>query len=561
MAKNKKPEKEYKKVNFKDNWKIYWSFLRKYKWLFFFTAFIVLINEVFSFVEKYLFKTIVDNGTSYGAGTISLEAITSVFLLVAVVYLATTLLKIIFKWISLHFVNSLESKLITDLKQHFFDHIISLSHSFHITHKTGSLISRIGRGAGGMERLTDFLVFNVFPVLFQLFIVGTSLLYFDAISAGIVIATILVFLAYSLFLQNIQTAENEKLNRIEDIEKANLADFVTNIDSIKYYGKEQVIKSKYTNLTKDTSNALVRFWNYYRWLDAGQNLILGLGTFFLIFFSVKSFLAGNISIGTVVFIYTIYGGLFASIYGFMHGVRGYYRSMTDFHDLFQYGKIEQEVKDNPNAHKLKINHGSVEFRNVDFNYGNKKLFDDFNLKIKPGEKVALVGHSGSGKSTLVKLLYRFYDVNSGSVLIDDNDVKNVEQESLRSELSIVPQEAILFDDTIYNNVLFSRPNATRKEVLQAIKFAQLDKTVASFPYKENTIVGERGVKLSGGEKQRVSIARAILADKKVLVLDEATSSLDSETEHEIQSEICLIPKRMWNEQFQEDEHINNFVRR
>jgi ABC-type multidrug transport system fused ATPase/permease subunit len=156
------------------------------------------------------------------------------------------------------------------------------------------------------------------------------------------------------------------------------------------------------------------------------------------------------------------------------------------------------------------------------------------LKIKKNEKIALIGHSGCGKTSLMRLLYRLYDVESGKILIDGKNINEFKQESLRSELSIVPQECVLFDDTIYNNIKFSNPNATRKQIMNAIKFAQLDKVIRNFPKKENTIVGERGVKLSGGEKQRVSIARAILANKKILVLDEATSSLDSETENEIQ---------------------------
>jgi ATP-binding cassette subfamily B protein len=225
------------------------------------------------------------------------------------------------------------------------------------------------------------------------------------------------------------------------------------------------------------------------------------------------------------------------MYGFSHGIRGFYRSMADFQDLFEYGKIQNEIKDIPNAPELTIEKGTIEFKDIAFSYNKKPIFKDFSLEIKPNEKVALVGHSGSGKSTLVKLLYRLYDLEKGRILIDGNDIKTVKQESLRSELAIVPQEAVLFDDTIYNNILFSNPQATRKEVFQAIKFAQLDTLIETFPLKENTVVGQRGVKLSGGEKQRVSIARALLANKRVLVLDEATSALDSQTEHDIQADL------------------------
>jgi len=313
-----------------------------------------------------------------------------------------------------------------------------------------------------------------------------------------------------------------------------------NIDSIKYYGRETYIKNKFNNLSAINRDSLVKYWNYFRWSDAGQSAILTLGTFFLMFFSIRSFLAGRITLGTLTFVYTIYGSLFGNLYGLLHGIRNYYRSIIDFNDLFQYGKIEQDVKDRDNAEVLKINEGSVEFKDVSFKYNIRNIFNEFNLKINPGEKVALVGHSGSGKTTLVKLLYRLYDVASGQITVDGKDIRDLKQESLRGELSIVPQECILFDDTIYNNIKFSKPDATKQEVMQAIKSAQLDKIISSFPYKENTIVGERGVKLSGGEKQRVSIARAILANRKILVLDEATSALDSETEHEIQKDLIQL---------------------
>jgi ATP-binding cassette subfamily B protein len=339
-----------------------------------------------------------------------------------------------------------------------------------------------------------------------------------------------------------QKPSNIKRTVREDIEKGNIADFLTNIDSIKYFGKEVNIKRRFLKLGKLTKNALLKFWSYIKWLSAGQSLILGIGTFLLIYFPLVRFLNGELSIGTIVFIYTVYGNLMGPLFSFVHGIRGYYRSMADFQALFQYGKIDQEVKDKSGAKDLNIREGVIEFKDVLFKYGKRKIFENFNLKIPKHKKVAFVGHSGCGKTTLVKLLYRFYDVNSGGILIDGKDIREFKQESLRSEMSIVPQECVLFDDTVYNNVRFSNPKADHKEVMKAMKFAQLDKIVADFPKKEKTVVGERGVRLSGGEKQRVSIARAILANKKVLVLDEATSSLDSKTEYEIQADLKKLMK-------------------
>lgn len=537
MAKKEIKTKGKYDVNFKYNLKIYWSFLRNYKWLFILITFLLLISEALNLVQNLLFKKIIDSGTDYGSKSLTLEIFTSILITIAVIFLIITLIKLIIKWFTSHIHNKLEVSLIKDLKQRFFNHIITLSHSFHVSHKTGALISRINRGSSAMERMTDFIVYNVFPVIFQIILTGVSLIYLDKISALIILITMVVFVAYTLYLQQIQRKQNQIVNRTEDIEKGNLSDIMTNIDSIKYFGKEKMIKQRYENLTQKTRDELIRLWNYGRWMGSIQGLIVSLGAFFLIFFSVRNYIKGNITLGTLTFTYSVYGSfMWGYISSLMNGIRGYYRSMIDFHELFQYGKIEQEVKDIAGAKLLKIKEGEIEFKNINFIYNgkNQRAIHNLNLKINKNEKIALVGHSGCGKTTIVKLLYRFFDPASGRILIDGNDIKNFEQESLRSELSIVPQEAILFDDTIYNNILFSRPSATREEVMQAIKFAQLDKFVNELPYKEKTIVGERGVKLSGGEKQRVSIARAILANKKVLVLDEATSSLDSETEHEIQ---------------------------
>lgn len=525
-------------VDFKYNLKVYWSFLRNYKWQFIFITALLLVNEVFNLVQNLLFKKIIDEGTAYGNQSLTLDLFISLLISIAVVYLVIAVLKTIIKWWTTHIQNKLEGHLMKDLKQKFFNHIITLSHSFHVTHKTGSLISRINRGSAAMERMTDFFIYSIFPVTFQMVLIGGSLFYLDKTSALVIFVTMVVFIVFTFYVQQMQRKQNQILNMAEDIEKANLGDIMTNIDSIKYFGKEDMIKQRYANLTKKTNNELIKLWNYSRWVSSIQSLIVWLGTFFLVFFSIKNYIKGNITLGTLAFTYSIYGSfMWGPVSGLMNGIRGYYRSMVDFNDLFQYGEIKQEVEDKPGAKSVKIEEGEIEFKNVSFKYNNKKILDNFNLKIKPGEKVALVGHSGSGKTTLVKLLYRFYDVNTGTILVDGKDVRNIKQESLRSELSIVPQECVLFDDTVYNNILFSNPKASRYEVLNAIKSAQLDKTVRNFPNKEETIVGQRGVKLSGGEKQRVSIARALLANKKVIVLDEATSSLDSQTESEIQKDL------------------------
>lgn len=534
--------KPSEKVHTWYNLSVYWSFLKNYKFWAIILIFFTLIVSTTYIVEKFLFKVIVDRGTEFAAGTLARQAFVGILAIVIIIFFCSLVVRSFFNYVNLHILFNISAGMMKDLKKRFFNHIIGLSHNFHASHRTGSLISKIIKGGGAIDSMNDVVVFNTLPLLFQLILVSGSLIYFDLLPAVVILITCVFFITYSVILQNKSKPLGATFHKIENFEKANISDFLINIDSIKYFGKEKAIEKRFEKLTEKTKRAWITYLGFFKSLSAGQQAILGLGVFFLIYFPMMKFLNGALSIGDIVFIYTIYGNIASPLWGFVHGTRQFYRAMIEFEALFQYGKIENEIKDKPDARPLKIEKAEVEFKNIDFKYGKRKLFSNFNLKITKNKKIALVGHSGCGKTTLVNLLYRLYDVDSGSVLIDGKDIKDVKQESLREEMSIVPQECMLFDDTIYNNVSFSNPKATRKEILQAMKFAQLDKIIKDFPRKEQTIVGERGVKLSGGEKQRVSIARAILANKKILVLDEATSSLDSQTEYEIQKDLEKLMK-------------------
>ncbi len=526
-----------KDIEFRYNLGIYFSFIKKYKEMFVALILVIFVMESLHLTEKLLFKLVIDRGTEFTANTISKTVFIQSLVTIALYFLLITLVLVIFYWIRPHLLNRLNTKVITDLKRRFFKHILDLDHNFHTTHKTGSLISRLIRGAGAIERMTDIIVFNFLPLVVQIIIVSIAISFFDLTAVLIIIGITFTLLIYSIIIQRLQEESSIIANKTEDREKGNMADFFTNVDSIKYYGKEKIINKRYSELSDDTRRAYLKNWDYFRLMRVGQAVIIGSGTMLLIYTVILKFLAGILTLGTVTLIYTAYGTVLLYMFAFVGGLRGLYRSMADFQELFQYNKLSNEIKDKPGAKNLRIRKGTVEFKNVDFRYGKRTIFENFNLKINENEKIALVGHSGSGKTTLIKLLKRFYDVDSGQILIDGKDIKDFKQESIRSEIGIVPQECILFDDTLYNNIKFSNPYATREEVNNAIRFAQLDKIIQYFPEKEKTIVGERGVRLSGGEKQRVSIARALLANKKILVLDEATSSLDSETESEIQKSL------------------------
>lgn len=530
-------------VDFKHNLKVYFGILSKYKAIFTVLTILLFLTEFTYIADKYIFKIIIDNATKFSNNQITFDVLTNILIIIIIAFFSIIILRAIGKWLNLHITNILETNMIADVKRKFFNHIIHLSHGFHTSHKTGSLISRLIRGGSAVESLTDIWIFQIVPLMSQLIFVAGSLFIMTDVSTSIVLLIVVIsFVSYSVFVNKLQQKAIIIANKTEDIEKGNISDIFTNIDSIKYFAKESMIKKRFFDLSNNTRATLLKAWEYYRWLDAGQILISGIGLFFLLYFPMLKFLDGKMTIGTLVFIYSIYGNIIGNLHGFIRGIRDFYKAMANCDDLFQYGKISNDIKDKPNAKDLEVKKGTIEFKNITFNYKNKTILDNFSLKVPENKKIALVGPSGAGKTTIIKLLYRLYDPNEGNILIDNKDIKDLTQQSVRSELSIVPQECILFDDTIYNNILFSRPDATKKQVFAAIKFAQLGEFVNSLQLKEKTIVGERGVKLSGGEKQRVSIARAILANKKILVLDEATSSLDSQLEHEIQKELAELMK-------------------
>ncbi len=533
--------KDEKKIHFKRNFKEYLKIVSRHKGLYITMILMVILTEIIFLADKYLYKWFVDDSEKFLSGVLSQSIFVQTLLLIAGIYLGLVFLRSFSNWLNMHLIAIVEPKLIKDLKEKYFGHILKLSHRFHSEHKSGKLISRLNRGASSMEGITDVFVFQAGPIIIQFLVIFASIAIFTWKPAVVLLFVVLAFISYSLYLQNKQKKIHAKWNKARDSESGFISDSLTNVESIKYFGSEKRIQNKFQKYVEKSRKTSKRYWDTFSKMSMGQQFIIGIGLIAMIYFPILEFLNGEITLGTVVFIYSLYGMISSNLFRFIWGIRNFYRSMGDMEDLFQYGEIKNEIKDKPYAKNFKIKKGSIEFNRVKFGFEEKnKIFNNFNLKIKPNEKVALVGHSGSGKTTVVKLLNRLYDVDGGNIRIDEKDIREFKQESLRSETGIVPQEPILFDDTIYNNIKFAKPGAKRNEVMEAIKLAQLDRIIKNLPKKENTVVGERGVKLSGGEKQRVSIARAILADKKILILDEATSALDSQTEHDIQKALEVL---------------------
>ncbi len=530
------------RVNWKDNLTYYFDIAKPYWAMFVLILFLITVQTIIEIGHNYLFKMIVDSGSELAASTITSDAFVSLMIFLAGVYLVSVIVLSVAKFFRVWWLNFLEVKMMYDIKKDIFDHLIGLSHNFHTTHRTGSLISRLLRSSKSVEGITDFITFHGSPLFIKVTVSFFVIAFFDINSAVIVLLASVVFIAYCFYILGKQQHANLERNDADDYEKGFISDVFTNIETIKHFGKETRMSGLFLGIARKTMGTYLKFWNYYSWIDGAFVIIFGFGTIALMYFTLTRMLVGDLSVGSLVFIYTSYTALIFPLFEFMWGIRRVYESMSDMQSIVEYKKVKREVEDLPNAREIKIKRGEIEFRNVEFTYGRKDVIKNFSLKINPNEKVAFVGHSGAGKTTIVKLLYRLYDVGSGAILIDGKNVKSIKQDSLRSELSIVPQECVLFNDTIYNNVLFSRPSATKEEVNNALRIAKLFDFVMNLPEKENTVVGERGIKLSGGEKQRLSIARAVLANRKILVLDEATSSLDSQTEREIQDALFKLMK-------------------
>ncbi len=537
------------KLDMKYTLKVLWGFVRKYKVALYTLIGIIIIGETVHFADKLLFKYIVDKAMLFSEGSISGDSFMWVIIAAVIALMGIKLVDAILWFLRLRKINYLEAHIMSDIEQKSFWHVINLSYRFHVNKRTGSLISQFTRGVHQVEPFADSVLFNFIPVLMQLIISVGVIVYFDFATSMALLLMCAAFMLAGAIVTHLQKEPQEEVNNNDDNLKHNLSDVFLNIETVKYFAKERLTFNYFSKLSSHLKNSRQRYWNIFSWASVTEIIIIGIGMGAIIYFSFSGFKEGRLGLGTVTLMYTATLSMIPMLYNLMHGYRNLVRSSVDVSDLFNLYKESNEVKDAEKATELKVTKGGIIFDQVSFAYpkewkkpkhSEESLLHEFSLDVKPNTKVALVGPSGSGKTTVVKLLYRLFEVSSGNIYIDGHDVNEVTQRSLRESMSIVPQEPILFNNSIYFNVAYANPHAGRKEVMEAIRMAHLDRLVDRLPQKEQTQIGERGVKLSGGEKQRVSIARALLADKKILVLDEATSALDSETEKEIQNELEML---------------------
>jgi ATP-binding cassette subfamily B protein len=423
-----------------------------------------------------------------------------------------------------------------------FRHVHDLSLRFHLERRTGSLTKIVERGTKSIDMMLYFLLFNIGPTLIEL--TAACVIFFVKFGAGLVAATLAMIVVYITFTRRVtewRAHLQRQMNDVDNTAIGRAVDSLLNYETVKYFGAEEREARRYDEAIGAFARATVRNEVSLAWLNIGQAFITNLMMAGAMIFTVWGWSRGRFTPGDVVFINTMLMQLFRplDLLGWVY--RSIRQGLIDMEAMWNLLDTPAEIEDRPDAAPLVVTSGAVRFQDVRFGYEPERvILRGIDLDIPAGTSCAIVGPSGAGKSTIARLLYRFYDPTAGRILIDGQDIASVEQRTLRAAIGIVPQDTVLFNDTIGYNIGYGRDGATAEEVEDAARGASIDRFIASLPEKYDSMVGERGLKLSGGEKQRVAIARTLLKNPPVLVLDEATSALDSRTEQAIQETLDRV---------------------
>lgn len=422
-----------------------------------------------------------------------------------------------------------------------FRHLHSLSLSFHLDRQTGALQRDIERGTSGISFLMRFMIFNILPTLLELLLVIVLLFAnYPPIFALITLVAVVLYIGYSVQITEWRTRYVREANKMDSTTHARALDSLLNYETVKYFTAEERESAVYDESLGRWEEARRMNRLSLFTLNSGQALIISVAMAAMLMSSAHYVLTGEMTLGDFTLVNAFMFQLFLPLnfLGFIY--REIKASVANIERMFELLDVESQVPDNGKA-ALNVSQGRVEFRDIQFGYNeDRQILKGLNLALEPGRSLALVGGSGAGKSTITRLLFRFYDPQSGQVLIDGQDTVSVTQQSLRHTLGIVPQDTVLFNDTLRNNLLYAKPDASEEDLIEVIRMASLTTLVNDSPDGLNTLVGERGLKLSGGEKQRIAIARMLLKEPAIMVFDEATSSLDSETERTIMAEIRKV---------------------
>ena len=516
-------------------------YLWEWKWRVIFAMACLVMAKMANVGIPMILKEIVDSLT------VSPQSANAVLVLPMALLVAYGLLRLsttVFTELREFFFARVTQRAVRNIALKVFRHLHALSLRFHLNRQTGGVTRDIERGTRGISTLISYTLFSILPTLVEISLVlGYLSLQYDIWFSVITITALSVYILFTVLVTEWRTHFRRTMNDLDSKANVRAIDSLLNYETVKYFGNEEYEARRYDEGLQRFERAAVQSQNSLSLLNTGQSLIIATAVTLILWRATLGVIAGTMTLGDLVLVNAFMIQLYIPLNFLGVIYRELKQSLADIERMFALLDENREVADSPAALALQVDRAELEFKHIDFSYEAKRqILFDVDFSVAAGTTTAVVGHSGSGKSTLARLLFRFYDVDRGVILIDGQDIREVTQTSLRQAIGIVPQDTVLFNDTIAYNIAYGKPGAAQSEIEAAARSAYIHDFILSLPDGYQTMVGERGLKLSGGEKQRVAIARTLLKDPKILVFDEATSALDSQAEQAIQAQLKDIAR-------------------